>query len=147
MTITRKRAAAIVAAIIIKRNQRKRNKKRLWVRDWIRRREIENTSQNLIRDLRSEGNTVFRNFFRVSSEQFDLLLDLIRPLILTRDTQMRKAISIDTKLAITLRYLSSGDSYRSLMLLFRVPHNTISGIVPKTCQAIHKVLCEEYLKV
>lgn len=148
MTITRKCAAAVfIVAKLVQRNKRRNNKKRRWVKDWIRQREIENTAQNLIRDLRKEEDNSFKQFFRTSPDQFDILLELIRPVISKRDTHLRKAISADARLAITLRYLSSGDSYRSLMLLFRVPHNTISGIVPETCKAIYMALCENYLKV
>lgn len=128
MAITRKSAAAVIlAAILIQKSKKRRNQKRLWVKEWIRRREIENSAQNLIRDLRNEGDNTFKQFFRISPEQFNLFLEMIRPIVSKRDTNMRKAISVETKLAITLRYLSSGDSYRSLALLFRVPHNTTSG--------------------
>lgn len=40
-----------------------------------------------------------------------------------------------------------GDSYKSLMYLFRIPANTISIIIPEVCQAIYDVLKDEYLKV
>ncbi len=40
------------------------------------------------------------------------------------------------KVAITLRYLATGDSYHSLMSNFQVAHNTISSIVRDFCQAI-----------
>lgn len=148
MTVTRKQAAAaVVLALLAQKRKKQLNQKRLWVRNWIRLRDIEQNAQKLICDLRNEGSNTFKQFFRLSSEQFDFLLDLIRPMISKKDTQMRKAISADTRLALTLRYLSSGDSYRSLMLLFRVPHNTISGIVPKTCEAIYWSLSKDYLKV
>lgn len=96
--------------------EKKLNQKRLGVRNWIRLRDIEQSAQKLICDLRNEGSNTFKQFFRLSSEQFDFLLDLIRPMISKKDTQMRKAISADTRLALTLRYLSSGDSYRSLIV-------------------------------
>lgn len=39
-------------------------------------------------------------------------------------------------LAITLRYLASGCSYKDLSSNFRVPHNGMSVFVKETCQAI-----------
>lgn len=148
MTISRKKAASIlVAAILLKRRKEKRHTKRLWVRNFIQRRETENITQNLIRDLRNEEINIFNEYFRMSPSQFDILLEKVRSMIAKKDTNMRKAISAEARLLITLRYLSSGDSYRSLMLLFRVPHNTISGIVSETCEAIYSALRTEYLKV
>lgn len=136
-------AAAILIAILMKRRRNKRLQKRVWSRQWIQRREV---AENLIQDLRNESENEFRRYFRMSVEQFDELLQKVTPKIQKRDTIMRRAISPEMRLTITLRYLSSGDSYRSLMLLFRVAHNTISGIVSTTCKAIFLVLAE-YLKV
>ena len=45
------------------------------------------------------------------------------------------------KLAITLRFLATGNSFRSLEFSFRVAHNTISIFIPEVCQAI----VEEYM--
>lgn len=148
MTISRKRAAAVIlVAILVQRNKNRSRKKRLWVREFIRRREIDNWTQKMIQDLRDDASNTFSQFFRVSPVQFDFLLEQVRHIITKQDTNMRKAISAPTRLSITLRFLSSGDSYRSLMLLFRVPHNTISKIVSETCKAIYFSLRDKYLKV
>ncbi|XP_031637791.1 uncharacterized protein LOC116350190, partial [Contarinia nasturtii] len=101
----------------------------------------------MIEQMRSEDENAFKGMFRMNGVQFDFLLEKVRPLITKKDTNMRKSISAETRLMITLKYLSSGDSYRTLMYLFRVPHNTISGIIPSTCKAIFSSLREEYLKV
>nr|CAI5842890.1 unnamed protein product [Callosobruchus analis] len=50
------------------------------------------------------------------------------------------------RLAITLRFLATGDSYKSLMYLFQVSYSTISLIVPEVCEAISSVL-KDYIKV
>lgn len=47
------------------------------------------------------------------------------------------------KLVITLRYLATGDSYRSLAYNFRVAHNTISTFIPEVCSAIYDEYKEE----
>ena len=54
------------------------------------------------------------------------------------DTWYRKALDPNLKLALTLRYLATGDSYRTLMYGFRVVRNTISLVVHDVCQAITK---------
>ena len=57
----------------------------------------------------------------------------------------RKALDPGLKLALTLRYLASGDNYHSVMYGFRVPHNTISLVVRDVCEAIFQEYSEEVL--
>lgn len=52
----------------------------------------------------------------------------------------REPLEPGIKLAITLRFLATGASYRDLAYAFRVPHNTISLFVPEVC----RVIFEEY---
>lgn len=53
---------------------------------------------------------------------------------------VREAIPPETRLHITIRYLASGDSMRSLSYAFRVGHNTVSKIVSETCEVIWQCL-------
>lgn len=74
-------------------------------------------------------------------------LELVAPIITKKTTKFREPISASQRLAVTLRFLATGESYRSLQYMFRIPHNTISGIIPEVCDAIYKVLQPDYLKV
>ncbi|KAG5873935.1 hypothetical protein JTB14_014535 [Gonioctena quinquepunctata] len=60
---------------------------------------------------------------------------------------MRESISARDKLTITLRFLATGESYRSLMYTFQIADSTISLFVPEVCRAIYNSLKEEYLQV
>ncbi|KAG8294692.1 hypothetical protein J6590_097302, partial [Homalodisca vitripennis] len=53
---------------------------------------------------------------------------------------MRMAIPVATKLEITLRYLATGDSFKSLEYLFRVPESSISQFIPYVLTAICCIL-------
>lgn len=60
---------------------------------------------------------------------------------------MRYAITARVRLAITLRYIATGDSYRSLEFLSHISRKTISKFVPEVLNAIVDALQCEYLKV
>lgn len=74
---------------------------------------------------------------------FELLLSKISPMISKQDTDFREAIPAKYRLAITLRFLASGDSYKSLHYLFKVSTQAISKIVREVCKAINEVLKDE----
>ncbi|KAJ8928517.1 hypothetical protein NQ314_018933 [Rhamnusium bicolor] len=66
---------------------------------------------------------------------------------ITKYSYCRETISTTDKLIITLRYLATGESFRSLIFNYRVSESTISLFVPVVCEAIYEELKEEYLKV
>ena len=72
---------------------------------------------------------------------FHELLRRIGPRIQKR----RKFLEQGLKLAITLRYLASGNSYKSLQFGFRVACNTISILIIEVCQAIVDELSAEVM--
>ena len=74
----------------------------------------------------------------MSFEDFEYLLHKIEPIISKKDTKWRKAIPAKERLALTLRFLASGDSYKSLQYLFKISPQLISKIVPEVCNAIIK---------
>ncbi|CAH2008048.1 unnamed protein product [Acanthoscelides obtectus] len=87
-----------------------------------------------------------KNFTRMSTEDFNQLRNLIEPRVNKMDTQFREAIAVTERLAITLRFLATGDSYTSLQYLFRVSKQSISRIVPEVCDAISEVL-KDWVKI
>lgn len=121
-------------------------KKRVWVRKWIARRQHFGASNILLKEIASEDPNSFKNHLRMSSELFETLLQYITPSIEKQNTLMRDALPARLKLQITLRYLASGDSFASLQYLYRVPKCTISKFLPEVCDSIYSVL-NNYIKV
>jgi hypothetical protein len=99
-----------------------------------------------LKELAEEDPSEYRRHLRMSPEKFDELLAMIEPSIRKKDTAMRMAIPTRSKLEITLRYLASGDSFRTLHHLYRVPANTISCFLPEVLTAIFNCL-RSYIKV
>ena len=82
----------------------------------------------------------------MSPESFDFLLSKVGPLINKQDTRLRQPISAAERLALTIRYLASGDSQQSMSFSYRMGKATVSNIIQETCQAIWDALNEEYLR-
>lgn len=90
-----------------------------------------------------EPSGEFQNFTRMSLEDFSYLLNKISPVVSKQDTQLRQAIPARMRLAITLRFLATGDSYKSLHYLFKVSPQIISKIIPEVCAALNETLKDE----
>lgn len=75
-----------------------------------------------------------------NDEQFGWLLEKVQPDIQKKDTRFRKALDARTELAVTLRYLATGDSWATLGTLYKVPTSTLSRCLPEVYNAIFKAL-------
>jgi hypothetical protein len=133
--------ACIAQLLNLKRAQSRRKRKRntprkFWSRPWLLRRTLFGQYEQLMHELAREDVPGFKNFLRIEPELFHELLERVGPRIERCDTFMRKALEPGLRLAITLRYIASGDSYKSLEYGFRVANNSISRIIPETCEAI-----------
>ncbi|XP_030844777.1 putative nuclease HARBI1 [Strongylocentrotus purpuratus] len=78
-------------------------------------------------------------------QDFHELLTRIAPRITKQDTNYRKSLEPGLKLAVTLRFLATSNSYKTLQYGFRVAHNTISVFIPHVFQAIIDELSDEVL--
>lgn len=130
----------VIKKELIRRQNAKRKKRNVWVKPWIGRRTEYGASHTLLKELKNEDNAAYRNMLRITGEQFDELLEMVRGKLSKQDTTMRMAIPVTTKLEITLRYLATGDSFKSLEYLFRVPETTISRFLPHVLTEICCVL-------
>lgn len=90
---------------------------------------------------------LYRSFLRLQEDRFNNLLNKVAPLIEKRDTTFRNSISAGERLALTLHYLATGTSFRSLQFVFRIPQPTISAIIPEALDAIWTVLKNDYIQI
>jgi len=79
----------------------------------------------------------------MTSADFEYLLNLIGPSISKQDTHLRKSISARERLAVTLRFLTSGDSYQSLSYLFKMSPQVVSLIIIEVCEALKTKLSDQ----
>ena len=71
----------------------------------------------------------------------------MKPKITNKTTRFRLPISSEEKLAITLRFLATGEKYKSLMYQYRVSEVSISRFVPEVCQVRIESFMEEYMSL
>ena len=112
---------------------RRRRQRRWWVRAWLgpeRRRQF-NLYDQLMVELRREDQRSFINFMRMPPAMFDEILVRVGRRITKQLNNFRPPIEPGMKLAIVLRHLVSGSKYRDIRFGWRVPHNTISRLVPE----------------
>lgn len=131
---------------ILSTQKKKRRNRRIWVRDWIIRRENLGASTRLLVEMREEDVEGYKNHLRMLPHQFDELLCKVKNAIQKQDTHMRNAIPAKIKLEVTLRYLAAGDSIYTLETLHRVARSTIAQFIPEVCDAIYNAL-KDYMRV
>ena len=93
-----------------------------------------------MRQLKDEDPTAYKNVLKISNELLNSLLEMIDEIIHERDTKMRMPISTTKKLYTRLHFLATGDSFKSLEYLFRVPEFIISVFIPEVLAAICKAI-------
>ncbi|XP_044741064.1 protein ALP1-like [Chrysoperla carnea] len=80
----------------------------------------------------------------MSSTQFEELLCLIGPYICKKKV-VRETISPSARLALTLRYLATGDCLSSISYQYLVGFSTTVKIIEETCQIIWDILKQKVL--
>jgi hypothetical protein len=127
------------------KGKKRRRKRRCWVRDWISRREAMGPSRTLSNELLISNPEDYKGMLRMTQENCDYLLEKVYPHIVKMDPPCRLAVPPKVKLEVTLRYLATEDSFKSLEFLFRMPKTTISMFIPVTLKAI-KLASDDFFR-
>ena len=106
----------------------------------------EGTYQYIMTELYYTEIPGFINFMRMNPEFFEMIKTRLEPNLARQATNYRTPISVGEKLALTIRYLATGESYTSLSCQFRVGRSTISMFLPEVCRAIQDEFTREYLR-
>nr|CAH7740540.1 unnamed protein product [Callosobruchus chinensis] len=93
--------------------------------------------------MKTSDHEMFFKYTRMFPEQFDQLLNLVKPKLLKRSR--REYLSPEFRLGMTLKYLAHGGSFQTLSWEFRVGHSTVSKVILETCTVLWDVLQPIYL--
>ncbi|XP_040208470.1 protein ALP1-like [Rana temporaria] len=124
--------------------RRRQRRRRYWIHPITASRMTHGVHSTLYVELRQHPDK-FASYLRMSVSTFDDLLARISERIRRQDTHLRRSISPEERLIVTLRFLASGESFSSLHFQFRLGISTISGIVRSTCDALWDCLVEEFI--
>lgn len=89
-------------AIILDEEEANKTKKRMWVHKAWRRRDIEGEFATLYKEL-IDDQTKFYEYFRMSENCFNILLNKIEVHLKKKNTNWRQAITPKQQLAVCLR--------------------------------------------
>ncbi|KAK0154749.1 Protein ALP1-like [Merluccius polli] len=125
---------------------RARRRRRFWVHATLRRRRELGEFHRLLQELRLDDGR-FQRYFRLTVGQFEDLLARVGARISRLDNNYRLSIPAAERLSICLRFLATGDSYRTIANSFRVGVTSVSRIVPDVVSAIWDCLVGEFMPV
>ena len=124
----------------------KRVVKRARGRKWRNDRDEKGAYNNIVSDLFLHDEEGFRRFMRMNYEKFIELTEMITPIVSKMDTVMRKAICPKQRLALTLRFLVTGESFRSLEYQFRISRKAVSYIQKQPPRGVARKRCSENMQ-
>ena len=117
--------------------RRRRKPQNPWILPWILQREERGCYRTLLDELITTDIPGYRNFTRMEPAFFYLIEERITPPPHLRKsiTNFRKPLEVGLKLAVTLRDLSTEESYTSLQYHWRVGRSTICKFIPQICKS------------
>ncbi|KAK3928282.1 Myosin-16 [Frankliniella fusca] len=119
----RRKALALFSFIIVHELWRRTPDRRIWVQPWVARRDMLGIHNNLFLELRRENPEKYRRCLRMSPEMFDWLANKVDAIIRKQDTHLRRSISVEQRLSITLRHLATvGDEGFNLSSEVMIPY-------------------------
>ena len=84
-------AVAATMACVVQKRRKRRCSKSIWMRDWLTKRPKFGAFHALMKDLREGDPVAYRNFVRLSSDDFDELLQLVDQMIAQQHTKFLQA--------------------------------------------------------
>jgi len=108
--MARLREAKLAAAsyVALATNNRRKVKRKCWVKNWARRRDQQGAYMQLLNELQLEDAQQFRNFTKMSAVEVQSLVNMLGPVIGKQDTAMRNTVSVEERVIVTLRFLATG---------------------------------------
>ncbi|XP_068148330.1 uncharacterized protein [Drosophila tropicalis] len=120
-----------------------------WTKEWLRKNQAEFLSkENLLSDLQSRKDECYHlNYFLAITEgQFRYLVQKLEPIISQYAPQRKKkSFSAEERLAITLKYLATGEVHSCRNYCFRASKFVINEMIANICLGFYEHLKDQYV--
>ncbi|XP_067652981.1 uncharacterized protein [Haliotis asinina] len=126
---------AVMLMYVYWRWKHRQRKHTTWMHNILLSRRQYGEYYRLVKELELDAGRFFQ-YFRMSKDQFEELLALIGHNITRRACSLQRMIPAKERLAVTLRYLATGDSIRTIAFSYRLGEKTVQVIIPEVCDAI-----------
>lgn len=114
--------------------KRKKVKRSSWIHPWMARREERGFYHQLFQEISAEDTPAFFELMRMNKTHFHYLVETLSCKLSRKDTIMRKSIKPAEICCLALRFLATGESFRSLHFQFRLGRQTISTAITDCIQ-------------
>ena len=98
-------------------------------------------------ELAEKDHVLSTNFLWLNEVLCSETVEWVQPHIKKQTTRWREPLDFGLHVAITLLFLATGNSYKSLDTAFHVMPYTISLIIPEACHAIIAAYGDEVMKL
>ena len=94
---------SMLLLLLLSRMRNRRNPRRVWVHEIFQNKEFSEYN-TLVRELSSHEDKFFQ-YFRMSEDQFETLLEMVKPDLTKITTQFRSPVGARERLALCLRWV------------------------------------------
>ncbi|XP_067000348.1 uncharacterized protein [Anabrus simplex] len=125
----------LFAVALLANEEEEKRERKVWVHNIYEKRETYGEFHHLFPDLLKDRSKFF-HYFRMSQEKFYELLNLVKPCVERENTTFRRAVPCEERLAVCLRFLATGNSFRTLAFSYRLGETSVRRIVYDVCDAV-----------
>ncbi|XP_055845807.1 uncharacterized protein LOC129911851 [Episyrphus balteatus] len=129
--------------LYLKIHKNKNRNRKWWIRPLYQNRHNRGYFQTTFKQIKENDEDLLFNATRLTRLQYDLLLSLIKSKL--TKTSIRRPISPECRMVVTLMYLSQGASFKFLAESFRMGLSTVRSIIIEVCDVLWKVLSPAYM--
>lgn len=111
---------------------------RCWVKPWRETRDSGGNIQFLLKEYNLFcDEEAYTSYLRMDQRCFTAILNFVRSDIERSDTHLRKCIPVEEKLAATLRFLATGETFKELAENSKLSAPYLSSAIIEVCSAIY----------